>query len=289
MAVSDCKIKYAKCQRGIFPPSEFQADMAFRSSKAPGAHMYLEHVHGYQGLDAQAPNLFYNHRGEAVYFVAGLCVVFDKKKHVRGETSQRYFFGHTNDIQCLNIHPNRRFAVSGQQTTANGRPYACIWDTETCNLIQRIDHGREDRAVVAACFSGCVADGADPSDPSASLDTRGGELLVTVTADNKHTIYVWNWMLHQNPLFKSTYVPGWYYGPEKQLPRLEATGMAYVNPDAALSSSDEMMAKLKQENEFGAPHRAAADPSPVVQEVANPECSLKGALFFWVFGVRFML
>lgn len=62
MAVADCKILYAKSKTGIFPPSEFDARVAFRSGKVPDAHLQLEHVHGYNGADALAPNLYYTYR-----------------------------------------------------------------------------------------------------------------------------------------------------------------------------------------------------------------------------------
>lgn len=48
-------------------------------------------------------------------------------------------------------------------------------------------------------------------------------------------------MLHQSPLFKATYIPGWYLGPTKKLPDLMAQGAVYRNPDAP--QEDEMKEK----------------------------------------------
>ena len=33
--------------------------------------------------------------------------------HDAGKPSQRFFFGHNNDITCMTIHPNRRYVSAG--------------------------------------------------------------------------------------------------------------------------------------------------------------------------------
>ena len=42
-------------------------------------------------------------------------------------------------------------------------------------------------SVIAVCFSGNVN--------SAKEEKLGGEILITVTADDKHTVHVWRWMI----------------------------------------------------------------------------------------------
>ncbi|CAG9465779.1 unnamed protein product [Pedinophyceae sp. YPF-701] len=223
LAMQGAKILYPKSRTGVFPPSGFETDEAFRSQKAPRATMFLEHAYGYAGRKALASNLWYNDRGELVYYVAGVGVVFNKEEHLAGRPSQRFFFGHDNDIECLTIHPNRRFAASGQQLKAGGRPYVAVWDTHTMCQIQRIDHDKECRSVIGVAFSG------DRSTSwSAAKDKRGdGSILVTITGDNKHTVWVWRWMTHDNALFKASYIPGWCWGPEKKWGELEATGVYF--------------------------------------------------------------
>ena len=130
--------------------------------------------------------------------------------------TQRFFFGHDNDIQCLNIHPNRRFVVSGQQVEIGGVPFCCVWDalpdagvhtSHGCPQLQRLDHPKSVRSVIAAAFSTADA---------------GGQLLVTVGADNRHSCFVWDWSKGQ-PLQKASDpasdVPAWYYGPQKKWKR----------------------------------------------------------------------
>ena len=65
-------------------------------------------------------------------------------------------------------------------------PYACIWDTHTARPVEgvpRLWHGRDDRGVIACCFSSGTAGGGD-----------GGRRLVTCVADNEHSLYLWKWM-----------------------------------------------------------------------------------------------
>ncbi|KAK9820398.1 hypothetical protein WJX72_009942 [[Myrmecia] bisecta] len=220
MAVADCKIMYPKCKNGVFPPSGFDPRVAHRSSRAPQATMYLEHVYGYAGItDAGignlANNIFYNHNHEFVYYMGMVGIVFNKDLHLAKKPSQRFFFGHNNDILCIAMHPNRRFVATGQQEPTGSMAYACVWDTQTCHILQRLDHGKGYDAVIACEFSGGDQGG------------EGGEILVTVTCDLRHSIHIWRWMKNADPLFKATYIPGWYYGPEKKLADLTAHGLHY--------------------------------------------------------------
>lgn len=85
---------------------------------------------------------------EIVYYTGSVGVVFNKELFDKKKPSQRFFFGHDNDIECINIHPNRRFVVTGQQkaTGPHNVPYACIWDLNTCNQLQKLDHDIKERA-----------------------------------------------------------------------------------------------------------------------------------------------
>lgn len=44
----------------------------------------------------------------------------------------------------------------------------CVWDVDQCMQLQRLDHGRDERGVIALAFSGDHVDG------------KGGDLLLTV-------------------------------------------------------------------------------------------------------------
>ncbi|EFJ49062.1 hypothetical protein VOLCADRAFT_90304 [Volvox carteri f. nagariensis] len=149
MCLGNAKIEYRYCKAGVFPPGEFTAQMGKRSFKPPKAHMWLEHVYGYAGMleYTRQSNIFYTYntgkplnpatqkavarsllaaqgaaegtalrveqlkRTEFVYYTGSVGVVFDKEKYDAGLPCQRFFFGHNNDIQCLSIHPNRRYCT----------------------------------------------------------------------------------------------------------------------------------------------------------------------------------
>ncbi len=42
-----------------------------------------------------------------VYYAGCVGVVFDKEAFDDGKPCQRFFFGHTNDIMCLDLDPTR--------------------------------------------------------------------------------------------------------------------------------------------------------------------------------------
>lgn len=180
-----------------------------------------------------------------------------------GKPCQRFFFGHDNDIQCLAIHPNRRFVATGQQIKEGGVPYACIWDTDTCNQLQRLDHDKDGRGVIALGFSGNIN--------AADEAGQGGDILITVTSDNAHTIHVWRWMNSRDKFCKAVYIPGWFYGPSKKLDDLKAANMFFKKP-----TPDEVgRAEVEMEVEKGS--------HPLIREVQDPTKMLKAdaAEGFW--------
>jgi hypothetical protein len=176
---------------------------------------------------------------------------------------QRFFFGHDNDIQCLTMHPNRRFVATGQQTATDGMPYTCIWDIGEYEQddrkrlasgdekqlhhlgqardpvqLQRLVLPKQYRSIIGVAFSGNQY--ASCSDGHA--DRRGGELLVTISGDNQHTVHIWRWMIpaeqaktpHDKLLLshcRAMYIPSWYFGPEKKLPELHRSYKYFTLPE----------------------------------------------------------
>lgn len=59
---------------------------------APNCQLRLEWVYGYRGHQVRS-NLFYNELDEAVYFVAGVGIVYNLKEH-----KQKFFLEHDDDI-----------------------------------------------------------------------------------------------------------------------------------------------------------------------------------------------
>ena len=62
------------------------------SKTAPPSQLRLEWVYGYRGHQCRN-NLMYNASKDAVYFVAGVCIVYNTR-----ENRQRFFLGHDDDI-----------------------------------------------------------------------------------------------------------------------------------------------------------------------------------------------
>ena len=72
----------------------------------------LEWVYGYRGKDTRG-NLFSLPTGEVVYYVASLAVLYSPESQ-----TQRHYRGHTDDIECLAVHPELPLCATGQ---ASGR------------------------------------------------------------------------------------------------------------------------------------------------------------------------
>lgn len=62
----------------------------------------------YRGKDCRS-NLYLLPTGEIVYFVAAVVVLFNVE-----EQCQRHYTGHTDDVKCLAVHPNKLIVASGQ-------------------------------------------------------------------------------------------------------------------------------------------------------------------------------
>ena len=52
--------------------------------------------------------------GEILYFTASIAVLYSPESHV-----QRHYRGHTDDIECLSIHPQLPLVASGQGVGTN--------------------------------------------------------------------------------------------------------------------------------------------------------------------------
>ena len=75
---------------------------------APDVSPVLEWVYGYRGKDTRG-NLFSLPTGEIVYYVASLAVLYNPESQ-----TQRHYRGHTDDIECLAVHPQLPLCATGQ-------------------------------------------------------------------------------------------------------------------------------------------------------------------------------
>ncbi|XP_059086390.1 echinoderm microtubule-associated protein-like 1 isoform X5 [Tigriopus californicus] len=143
-------------------------------SPAPSQKLKLEWVYGYRGRDARC-NLYLLPTGEMVYFVAAVVVLFNAEEH-----SQRHYLGHTEDIKCLAVHPNKLLIATGQTTghdRREGKPHIRVWNSVSLQTLHIVGIGDFERSVMCVSFS----------------KADGGNLLVAVDEGSDHTMSVWDW------------------------------------------------------------------------------------------------
>lgn len=73
------------------------------------------HRYGYRGKDCRH-NLYLLPTGEIVFFIAAVVVLYNIDDQI-----QRHYNGHTGEIRCLTIHPNRLLIATGQTLANNER------------------------------------------------------------------------------------------------------------------------------------------------------------------------
>ena len=97
-----------------------------RTVAAPHTRLRLDWVYGYRGRDARN-NLHLLPTGEMIYFLAAVVVLYNCE-----EMSQRHYLGHTEDIKCLALHPNKLNVATGQGPgfyRREGQPHIRVWNT----------------------------------------------------------------------------------------------------------------------------------------------------------------
>ncbi|KAL1443206.1 hypothetical protein MTO96_030385, partial [Rhipicephalus appendiculatus] len=156
-------------------PSEQLHDYSLmKVNSAPSQRLKLEWVYGYRGRDCRA-NLFLLPTGEMVYFIAAVVVLYNVEEQI-----QRHYLGHTDDIKCLAVHPNKLLIATGQVASIDRRerkPHVRIWDSVSLNTLHVIGVGDFERAVSCIAFS--------------KMD--GGSILCAVDDSSEHTISLWDW------------------------------------------------------------------------------------------------
>ncbi|KAK4875879.1 hypothetical protein RN001_012301 [Aquatica leii] len=139
----------------------------------PDKKMQLEWVYGYRGLDSRK-NLWVLPTGELLYFVAAVAVMYD-----RDEETQRHYTGHTEDIQCMDLHPSREMVASGQKAGRNRKTQAHIriWSTETLQTLYVFGMGEFEVGVAAVTFS----------------LLNGGSYVMAIDGGRESILSVWQW------------------------------------------------------------------------------------------------
>uniref|UniRef100_UPI00358F089D echinoderm microtubule-associated protein-like 2 isoform X4 n=1 Tax=Myxine glutinosa TaxID=7769 RepID=UPI00358F089D len=142
----------------------------------PSERLKLDWVYGYRGKDCRS-NLYLLPTGEMVYFIASVVVLYNTE-----EGSQRHYLGHTDDIKCLAVHPDRITIATGQVvgTSKDGKPlpaHVRVWDSVSLNTLHLIGSGVFERGVLCVTFS----------------KSNGGGQLCAVDDGNEHILSIWDW------------------------------------------------------------------------------------------------
>uniref|UniRef100_A0A8C4HTX0 EMAP like 1 n=1 Tax=Dicentrarchus labrax TaxID=13489 RepID=A0A8C4HTX0_DICLA len=161
----------------MFMPKE-QVDSYCLEARAdlPNNKLKLDWVYGYRGRDCRS-NLYLLPTGETVYFIASVVVLFNVDEQL-----QRHYTGHTDDIKCLAVHPDKITIATGQVagTSSDGKqlaPHVRVWDSVSLNTLHVLGTGFFDRALVCLAFS----------------KPNGGNTLCVVDDSNDHVLSVWDW------------------------------------------------------------------------------------------------
>ncbi|XP_072545781.1 echinoderm microtubule-associated protein-like 1 isoform X3 [Salminus brasiliensis] len=142
----------------------------------PPKKLKLDWVYGYRGRDCRS-NLYLLPTGETVYFIASVVVLYNVDEQL-----QRHYTGHTDDIKCLAVHPDKITIATGQVagTSLDGKqlvPHVRVWDSVSLNTLHVLGTGFFDRALVCLSFS----------------KSNGGSWLCVVDDSNDHVLSVWDW------------------------------------------------------------------------------------------------
>ncbi|KAJ3613096.1 hypothetical protein NHX12_019352 [Muraenolepis orangiensis] len=144
-------------------------------SDLPGSKLKLDWVYGYRGRDCRS-NLYLLPTGETVYFIASVVVLYNVDEQL-----QRHYTGHTDDIKCLAVHPDKITIATGQVagTSCDGKlaPHVRVWDSVSLNTLHVLGTGFFDRGVACLAFS----------------KSNGGNTLCVVDDSNDHVLSAWDW------------------------------------------------------------------------------------------------
>ncbi|XP_013869483.1 echinoderm microtubule-associated protein-like 1 isoform X3 [Austrofundulus limnaeus] len=161
----------------MFMPKDLVESYCLESrGELPSNKLKLDWVYGYRGRDCRS-NLYLLPTGETVYFIASVVVLFNVDEQL-----QRHYTGHTDDIKCLAVHPDKITIATGQVagTSSDGKqlaPHVRVWDSVSLNTLHILGSGFFDRGLVCLAFS----------------KSNGGNTLCVVDDSNDHVLSVWDW------------------------------------------------------------------------------------------------
>nr|XP_006812207.1 PREDICTED: echinoderm microtubule-associated protein-like 1-like [Saccoglossus kowalevskii] len=160
----------------MYGPSDLKDYSVVKGGLAPPEKLKLDWVYGYRGRDCRN-NLHLLPTGEIVYFIAAVVVLYNIE-----EEMQRFYLGHTDDVKCIAVHPDKVTIATGQvagheRKTDAKPPHVRIWDSVSLTTLRIIGINDFDRAVCCVSFS----------------KSDGGSHILAVDDANDHVLSVWEW------------------------------------------------------------------------------------------------
>lgn len=160
----------------------------------------IEWAYGYRGKDVRN-NVHYLPTGELLYFSGSVVILHNLTEHY-----QRHYTGHTSDVKCICVHPNRVLVASGQTTchqrerrpefdrhdpvaspseleneleNSHTEAHVRIWDSITLTTLHVLGGSKAmfEKALATVAFS----------------NTDGGNLLACIDESYQHTLSIWRW------------------------------------------------------------------------------------------------
>ncbi|KAK8400492.1 hypothetical protein O3P69_003272 [Scylla paramamosain] len=122
-----------------------------QDSRSTGSVVFLSSFfsYGYRGSDTRK-NLWVLPSGELLYYVAAVAVILDREDDV-----QRHYTEHTEDIQCMALHPSRDLVASGQRASRGRRATAHVrvWHARSLTTMHVLGRKELGAGILAVAFS----------------------------------------------------------------------------------------------------------------------------------------
>jgi microtubule-associated protein-like 6 len=141
------------------------ANPAEQKLDIPPVSLKLEYVHGYRCVEMRN-NLAYVSPSEIAFCAASVGVVMDRQSK-----SQKFYEVHTDMISAFAVSTDGKYCATGQ---SGATPKVTVWSTASCTLLVLVPD-LQLHSVCSLAFS------------------DNGEYLAVVSADENHTISIYNW------------------------------------------------------------------------------------------------
>ena len=162
------KILINGSKRNLYAPASPPRDPG-----SPSGKLSLEWVYGYRATD-QTRNLWVLEKGELVYYVGAVAVVYN-----RMDEKQRHYRGHTEDISCMDLHPQGELMVSGQVggNSAEAGAHVRVWNVFSMETLAELGLGSCALGISGLSFS----------------HLNKGAYISAVDCSEEKILHMWEW------------------------------------------------------------------------------------------------